>query len=151
MSVDAAQKKDDEIRLIENWYLWFLFQKVLPAGHNTDRVIINTVLMIHGTLKFTIGALIMKPTIVNFKYFEISVETGSLTHILFNQRLRLFIPFRRTLVTDGIEYVCTSQCTYSSRNLKIAKNWPWLFSQLVFHFISYQDCPCFWYYNNYKL
>ncbi len=37
-----------------------------------------------------IGALIVKTTIVNFSYFEISVGMSTLMHILFNRRLRLF-------------------------------------------------------------
>ncbi len=41
MSVDVAQKKDDEIRLIGSWNLGVLFQKVLPARHNTGQVIIK--------------------------------------------------------------------------------------------------------------
>ncbi len=36
-----AKKNDDEIRLIGSWDLGVLFQKVLPAGHNTGRVIIK--------------------------------------------------------------------------------------------------------------
>ncbi len=40
MPLDAAQKRDYEIRLIGSWDLGFLFQKVLPAGHNAGRVII---------------------------------------------------------------------------------------------------------------
>ncbi len=40
MPVDVAQKKDDEIRLIGSRDLGVLFQKVLPAGHNTGQVII---------------------------------------------------------------------------------------------------------------
>ncbi len=40
MSVDEAQKKDDEIWLYGSWDLGILFQKVLPAGHSTGQVII---------------------------------------------------------------------------------------------------------------
>ncbi len=35
-----------------------------------------------------IGALIVKTILVNFSYFEISIGTSTLTHILFNRRLR---------------------------------------------------------------
>ncbi len=46
-------------------------------------------------------------------------------------------PFRKTtLVVNWTEYVCTSQCTHSSGNLKITKNWLWLFSQLGFQLKS---------------
>ncbi len=38
MPIDAAQKKDDEIRLIGSWDLGV---KVLPTGHNTGQVIIK--------------------------------------------------------------------------------------------------------------
>ncbi len=34
---------------------------------------------------FTIGALIVKTTEVNFSFFEVSIRMGTLTHILFNK------------------------------------------------------------------
>ncbi len=36
------------------------------------------------------GVLIVKTTIINFSYFEISNEMGTLLRVLFNQRLKLF-------------------------------------------------------------
>ncbi len=36
------------------------------------------------------GALNVKTTILNFSYFEIFIEMGTLIHILFNRRLRFF-------------------------------------------------------------
>ncbi len=48
------------------------------------------------------------------------------------------IPFKRTtLVVDWIEYVCTSQCTHSSRNLKIAKKLTMVVFTIVFQFYAY--------------
>ncbi len=50
-------------------------------------------------LSLTIGALIVKTTIVSFSYFDISIGKGTLMHILFKQRLRL-LKVPDTLVVD---------------------------------------------------
>ncbi len=49
MPVDVGQKKDNAIRLIGSWDLGVLFQKVLPAGHNSGRVIIKEKIKITRT------------------------------------------------------------------------------------------------------
>ncbi len=56
MPVDATQKKDNVIRLIESWDLKVLFQKVLPAGHNASQVIINIGVNIHKVSKTDVFA-----------------------------------------------------------------------------------------------
>ncbi len=74
-----------------------------------------------------------KKCIVNVSYFVVCfAKTFTKWEIwkVYSRPKRYLKPFRRTsLIIDWIEYVCVSPCTHSSGNLKIAKNWLWLFSQ----------------------
>ncbi len=105
MPVDAVQKKEDEIRLIGSWDLEVLFQKVLPTGHNADRVIINyrmsKVRLITFHLKFNAAAMSQRAHRCNnrlYNWIALQVGSKSFQQVVLYISLQTLIPVVRHVV-----------------------------------------------------
>ncbi len=61
--------------------------------------------LIDRFLKLKIGTLIVKTIVVNFSYFEISLGTGTLAHILFNRRLTEVVLLRPAICFSNVASV----------------------------------------------